>query len=57
MIGKVVPGFLSMLEMDMQKDRVSAISTTDDNFLRTTRYTNIDGNYSGYSGIGYSQTD
>tara|TARA_R110000868_G_scaffold222048_1_gene473887 strand:+ start:6148 stop:8910 length:2763 start_codon:yes stop_codon:yes gene_type:complete len=41
--------------MDIQKDRVSAISTTDDNFLRTTRYTNIDGNYSGYSGIGYSK--
>ena len=41
--------------LDIQKDRVSAISTTDENFLRTTRYTNIDGNYSGYGGIGYSK--
>jgi hypothetical protein len=41
--------------LDIQKDRVSAISTTDDNFLRTTRYTNVDGNYSGYGGIGYSK--
>ena len=41
--------------IDIQKDRVSAISTTDDNFLRTTRYTNIDGNYSGYGGMGYSK--
>tara|TARA_R110000765_G_scaffold214304_1_gene319380 strand:- start:363 stop:3125 length:2763 start_codon:yes stop_codon:yes gene_type:complete len=40
---------------DIQKDRVSAISTTDDNFLRTTRYTNVDGNYSGYGGVGYSK--
>tara|TARA_R100001369_G_scaffold82082_2_gene113608 strand:- start:2757 stop:5522 length:2766 start_codon:yes stop_codon:yes gene_type:complete len=41
--------------LDIQKDRVSAISTTDENFLRTTRYTNIDGNYSGYGGVGYSK--
>ena len=41
--------------LDIQKDRVSAISTTDENFLRTTTYTNVDGNYSGYGGIGYSK--
>jgi len=41
--------------LDIQKDRVSAISTTDENFLRTTRYTNIDGNYRGHGGIGYTK--
>ena len=41
--------------VEVQKNRVSAISTTDDNFLRTTRFTNIDGNYNGYAGMGYSK--
>lgn len=41
--------------IDFQKNRVSAVSTTDENLLRTTRYTNVDGNYNGYAGFGYSR--
>ncbi len=41
--------------IDVQKNRVSAVSTTDENLLRTTRYTNLDGNYTGYAGFGYSR--
>lgn len=39
----------------IQEDRVSATTETDENFLRTTRFTNVDGNYSGYAGGGYSK--
>lgn len=41
--------------IDIQNNRVSAVSTTDENFLRTTRYTNVNGNYNGYAGFGYSK--
>lgn len=41
--------------IDIEKNRVSAVTTTDEDFLRTTRYTNIDGNYNGYAGFGYSR--
>ncbi|MDT7828208.1 outer membrane beta-barrel protein [Pricia sp. S334] len=41
--------------IDIERNRVSAVSTTDENFLRTTRYTNIDGNYRGNAGFGYSR--
>ena len=36
-------------------NRVSAVTTTDENFLRNTTYTNVNGNYNGYFGIGYSK--
>ena len=48
-------GIYAYSGIEVQKNRVSAISTTDDNFLRTTRFTNIDGNYNGYAGMGYSK--
>ncbi|MFC4097385.1 outer membrane beta-barrel protein [Euzebyella saccharophila] len=48
-------GVYVYFNMNIQKDRVSAISTTDENFLRTTRFTNIDGNYNGWAGFGYSK--
>jgi len=41
--------------IDIEKNRVSAISTTDENLLRTTRFINIDGNYDGSAGFGYSK--
>ncbi len=41
--------------IDIERNRVSAVSTTDENFLRTTRFTNVDGNYNGYAGFGYSK--
>lgn len=39
----------------VQKDKVSAVTTTDDDFLRTTRFANVNGNYDGYGGFGYSK--
>ena len=33
-------------------NRVSAVTLTDENFLRNTTYTNVNGNYNGYFGIG-----
>ncbi|SHI95971.1 CarboxypepD_reg-like domain-containing protein [Arenibacter nanhaiticus] len=41
--------------LNIQDDRVSSISVIDENFLRTTRYTNVNGNYNGYMGMGYSK--
>jgi len=48
-------GVFIYLGGNIEKDRVSLVTTTDENFLRTTRYTNVDGNYSGYGGFGYSK--
>lgn len=36
-------------------NRVSAVTTTDENFLRNTTFTNVNGNYNGYFGVGYSK--
>lgn len=36
-------------------NRVSAVTLTDENFLRNTTFTNVNGNYNGYFGIGYSK--
>lgn len=41
--------------VNIQNDRVSAVTTTDEDFLRTTRFTNVNGNYNGYGGFGYSK--
>ncbi len=40
---------------NIQDDWVSAVTTTDEDFLRTTRFTNVNGNYNGYGGFGYSK--
>lgn len=48
-------GMYVYFNMDVYKDRVSGISTTDENLLRTTRYINVDGNYNGWAGFGYSK--
>ncbi|MBG47340.1 MAG: TonB-dependent receptor [Pseudozobellia sp.] len=48
-------GVYAYAQVEFQNDRVSAISTTDENFLRTTRFANIDGNYNGWAGFGYSK--
>lgn len=48
-------GVFVYLGVNYDKDRVVSVTTTDDNFLRTTAYTNVDGNYDGYGGFGYSK--
>nr|WP_299387897.1 outer membrane beta-barrel protein [Allomuricauda sp.] len=41
--------------MVFRDDQVSPTTITDEDFLRTTRYVNVDGNYSHYAGIGVSK--
>ena len=41
--------------VNYDNDRVTSVTTTDENLLRTTRFTNVDGNYDGYGGVGYSK--
>ena len=48
-------GFFVYGGMTFQKDNVSSVTTTDENFLRTTTYTNVDGNMNGYGGMQYSK--
>tara|TARA_R110002051_G_scaffold58777_3_gene107951 strand:+ start:1416 stop:4187 length:2772 start_codon:yes stop_codon:yes gene_type:complete len=48
-------GFFVYGGMTFQKDNVSSVTTTDENFLRTTTYTNVDGNMNGYAGMQYSK--
>ncbi|HLT51642.1 MAG TPA: outer membrane beta-barrel protein [Arenibacter sp.] len=48
-------GIFMYTGVNIQEDRVSATTSTDENFLKTTRFTNIDGNYNGYAGMGYSK--
>ncbi|MGB5819307.1 MAG: outer membrane beta-barrel protein [Saonia sp.] len=40
---------------EIQQDKVVAVTATDENFLRTTTYTNVDGNYNGSLGVIYSK--
>lgn len=40
---------------EILQDKVAAVTTTDENFLRTTTYTNVNGNYSGSLGFMYSK--
>ncbi len=41
--------------MSFEKDKVVSSTTTDANFIRTTTYQNIEGNYRGWAGINYSK--
>ncbi len=40
---------------EIQDDKVVSVTTTDENLLRTTTYTNVNGNYNTYLGFGYSK--
>jgi len=48
-------GLFIYLGGNIDQNRVSPVTTTDENFLRTTNFTNVDGNYEGYGGVGYSK--
>lgn len=39
----------------MDENRVSQVTVTDEDFIKKTTYTNINGNYDGYGGFGYSK--
>ncbi|MCM5663702.1 outer membrane beta-barrel protein [Galbibacter mesophilus] len=40
---------------EIEEDKVVSVTTTDEDFLRTTTFTNVDGNYNMYFGFGYSK--
>ncbi|TRZ43111.1 outer membrane beta-barrel protein [Robertkochia solimangrovi] len=48
-------GLFMYVNYSYQQDQVVAVTTTDEDFLRTTEYTNIDGSYSYNVGVGYSK--
>ena len=48
-------GLFVYMGMVFRSDQVSPTTLTDEDFLRTTRYVNVDGNYNHYGGIGYSK--
>ncbi|MEJ1224087.1 outer membrane beta-barrel protein [Sediminicola sp. 1XM1-17] len=48
-------GLFAYLGFHSEKGRVSTITTTDEDLLRTTTYDNIDGNYYLNGGFGYSK--
>lgn len=41
--------------MNVEEDKVVSSTTTDENFIRTTNYQNVKGNYRGWVGVGYSK--
>lgn len=41
--------------MNFEKDKVVSITTTDEDFIRTTTYENVGGNYSMWAGVSYSK--
>ncbi|BAO54368.1 outer membrane beta-barrel protein [Nonlabens marinus] len=49
-------GFYMGGNMSFNKDAVAAITTTDDDLIRTTTYTNVDGNRNGYLYSSFSKT-
>src|SRR5690606_19000955 len=48
-------GIFVYMGINMDKNRVSRVTVTDENFIKRTTYTNVDGNYDGYTGMGYSK--
>ena len=48
-------GLFMYMSLSYSNDQVSPTTTTDEDFLRTTRYVNVDGNYNHYGGVGYSK--
>lgn len=48
-------GFYVYMGVNLEDNNISSVTTTDDDFLRTTTYANVNGNYNGYGGVGYSK--
>ncbi|MEL4306568.1 outer membrane beta-barrel protein [Joostella sp. CR20] len=40
---------------EIQDDKVVSVTTTDEDLLRTTTFTNVNGNYNAYLGLGYTK--
>ncbi len=48
-------GFFWYTQLQILQDKVASVTLTDENFLRTTTYANVDGNYTGTMGLNYSR--
>ncbi|MCG2459936.1 outer membrane beta-barrel protein [Flavobacteriaceae bacterium F89] len=48
-------GFYVYMGITMDENRVSQVTVTDEDFIKKTTYTNVNGNYDGYGGLGYSK--
>lgn len=48
-------GFFSYLNLDVTNNQIVARTTVDDNFVRNTTYTNVDGNYDINGSLSYSK--
>lgn len=48
-------GFYVYAGVTFNQDQVSSVTLTDADFIRTTTFTNVDGNSNGYAGMGYSK--
>lgn len=48
-------GFFLYSGLNVQKDKITSITTTDENLLRTTTFNNVKGNYNGWAGVNYSK--
>ncbi len=48
-------GTFFYLGLNFQDNLISPVTETDENLLRQTTYTNVDGNYNHYGGMGYSK--
>ncbi|MCX2679407.1 TonB-dependent receptor [Galbibacter sp. EGI 63066] len=48
-------GFFLYTGFYEEKDKVVSVTTTDEDFLRTTEYTNVNGNHNAYLGMSYSK--
>ena len=48
-------GLFAYASIGFVDDQIVPVTTTDDNLIRTTTYTNISGNYQGWAGINYSK--
>lgn len=49
-------GFFVWLSATLTNDKIVPFSTTDENRIRTTTYTNVDGVFRGNGGVSYSKT-
>ncbi|SDQ05476.1 outer membrane beta-barrel protein [Flagellimonas zhangzhouensis] len=48
-------GIFAYSGMNIEEDQVVSITTTDEDFIRTTTYQNVKGNYRGWMGVNYSK--
>tara|TARA_R110002012_G_scaffold56973_1_gene146554 strand:- start:46785 stop:49568 length:2784 start_codon:yes stop_codon:yes gene_type:complete len=48
-------GLFAYSGVNFEQNKVVSVTTTDEDFIRTTTYENVDGNYNGWMGVNYSK--